>query len=136
MSTTIRPDISKDNEYWIEKHRYYELKHFCMQYPIWKRLYLSSDGLTTQSFDHRRTSYPKSPTEWNVFKRLYFLDRMRLVENVAKETDEKYGTYILQAVIDGRSYDALQTVWDLPISRNEYYQLYRRFFYILDRHRN
>lgn len=28
MSTTIRPELSEKNQYWIDKHRYYELKHF------------------------------------------------------------------------------------------------------------
>lgn len=36
MGTTIRPELSEKNPYWIERHRYYELKHFCLQYPIWK----------------------------------------------------------------------------------------------------
>lgn len=26
MGTTIRPEISKKNRYWIDKHRYYECK--------------------------------------------------------------------------------------------------------------
>ena len=25
MATTIRPELSEKNPYWIEKHRYYEL---------------------------------------------------------------------------------------------------------------
>ena len=37
MGTTIRPELSEKNPYWIERHRYYELKHFCLQYPIWKK---------------------------------------------------------------------------------------------------
>ena len=35
MPTEIRPELSKKNKYWIPKHRYYELKHFVMQYPQW-----------------------------------------------------------------------------------------------------
>ena len=31
------PDISKKNPYWIDRERYYELKHFCLQYRYWKR---------------------------------------------------------------------------------------------------
>lgn len=46
MGTTIRPEISKKNRYWIDKHRYYELKHFCLQYPTWKKAYLSLDNVT------------------------------------------------------------------------------------------
>lgn len=32
MTTKIRADISRKNPYWLERHRYYELKHFCLQY--------------------------------------------------------------------------------------------------------
>ena len=39
MSTTIHPEVSEKNKYWIDKHRYYELKHFCLQYPLWKKEY-------------------------------------------------------------------------------------------------
>ena len=31
-------------EYTLSKHRFYELKHFCLQYPEWKRLYSLADG--------------------------------------------------------------------------------------------
>lgn len=39
MATVIRAEISEKNKYWIDKHRHYELKHFCLQYPEWKRAY-------------------------------------------------------------------------------------------------
>ena len=39
MSTLVRPVLSKRNKYYISKHRYYELKHFCLQYPEWKEEY-------------------------------------------------------------------------------------------------
>lgn len=51
MATTIRAELSEKNPYWIEKHRYYELKHFCLQYPIWKKIYRSLDGLSGHSTD-------------------------------------------------------------------------------------
>ena len=47
MGTTIRPELSEKNPYWIEKHRYYELKHFCLQYPIWRKAYSVLDGYST-----------------------------------------------------------------------------------------
>jgi len=31
-------------EYQLSKHRFYELKHFCLQYPDWKKAYLDADG--------------------------------------------------------------------------------------------
>lgn len=45
MGTTIRPEISKKNRYWIDKHRYYELKYFCLQYPTWKKAHSSLDSI-------------------------------------------------------------------------------------------
>ena len=31
-------------EYTLSKHRYYELKHFCLQYPDWLKEYQDADG--------------------------------------------------------------------------------------------
>lgn len=33
-------DLAKEwiGEYGPTKHRYYELKHYCLQYPEWKRM--------------------------------------------------------------------------------------------------
>ena len=36
MSTTIRPEIDRQSRWYISKHRYYELKHFCLQYHEWR----------------------------------------------------------------------------------------------------
>lgn len=47
MAHDIRPEVSQKNPFWIGKHRYYELKHFCLQYPIWKRARSSLDGLSS-----------------------------------------------------------------------------------------
>ena len=41
MATVIRAKISEKNKYYIDKHRYYELKHFCLQYNEWKKAYAS-----------------------------------------------------------------------------------------------
>ena len=31
MGTTIRPELSEKNPYWIERHRYYELKDLSLR---------------------------------------------------------------------------------------------------------
>lgn len=36
MTTTIRPEIARHNEWYISRHRYYELKHFCLQWHEWQ----------------------------------------------------------------------------------------------------
>ncbi len=40
MATVLRSELSPKNKYYIDKHRYYELKHFCLQYPEWKQTYI------------------------------------------------------------------------------------------------
>ena len=32
------------SEYALSKHRFYELKHFCLQYPEWIKEYYEADG--------------------------------------------------------------------------------------------
>ena len=49
MGTRIRPELSEKNKYWISKHRYYELKHFCLQYPLWRKAYAALEELTIKS---------------------------------------------------------------------------------------
>ncbi len=51
MSVKVRSELSKKNKYWIERHRYYELKHFCLQYPIWKKAYAALDGFSKRPDD-------------------------------------------------------------------------------------
>lgn len=36
MATTIRPEIDRRSKWHISKHRYYELKHFCLQWHEWR----------------------------------------------------------------------------------------------------
>ena len=51
MGNEMRPELSEKNPYWIGKHRYYELKHFCLQYPIWKKAKNALDGLSKRPSD-------------------------------------------------------------------------------------
>lgn len=138
MSTTIRPEISQQKEYWIERHRYYELKHFCLQYPIWKKALNALDGFSKQSIsieEIRKTNIVISPTEKCAEARLFYSDRIRMLERIANETDESLAIYILKAVTEGLSYDCLKTKHNIPCCKDTYYNLYRRFFWLLSEER-
>ncbi len=133
MSTAIRSEVSKKNIYWIERHRYYELKHFCLQYPLWKKAYSEIDGLCRQYNDQvRTTSHETSPTEKLAEDMLYYSERMNMVERAAYETDQSLSNYILKAVTGGYSYEYLKSKLEIPCCREVYYQLYRKFFWILN----
>lgn len=75
------------------------------------------------------------PTAKCAEARAFYSERMELLEKVAIETDEKLGGYILKAVTQGISYDILRVREEVPCCKDTYYQLYRRFFWILNRAR-
>ena len=138
MGTTIRPELSTKNPYWIEKHRYYELKHFCLQYPIWKKAYASLSGLATRPTDlalFKTSNLLSDPTARCAVARAYYSERMEMVRKVAEQTDPVIGDYILKAVTEGWSYDILKARLEIPCCKDIYYDLYRRFFWLLNKER-
>ena len=138
MGTTIRPELSKKNKYWVEKHRYYELKHFCLQYPIWKQAYASLDGLSRRPEDLsilQKTNQISDPTSKCAEAKMYYYDRIFMIESIANEVTPELASYIIKAVTEGVSYEHLKTRLGIPCSRDTYYDLYRRFFWLLNKAR-
>ena len=135
MATVIRAEISEKNKYWIDKHRHYELKHFCLQYPSWKRAYGELDGFNGRGGDGIKNSMPGDPTGKVVEMRNIYLDRMDLVRRIAFEADPELSNYIFRAVTEGLSYTYLRTKLAIPCGRDMYYDRYRRFFWLLSQAR-
>lgn len=135
MATVIRAEISEKNKYWIDKHRHYELKHFCLQYPSWKRAYMNLDGFDGRGESHSRSNLPGDPTGKVVEMRDLYLERMDLVRRIAFEADQELATYIFRAVTEGLSYTYLKTKLAIPCGRDMYYDRYRRFFWLLSQAR-
>lgn len=137
MATLIRAKISEKNKYWIDKHRHYELKHFCLQYPDWKRAYVNLDGFRGGSDNMQsRINRPSDPTGKAVELRNLYLERMDLVKRMAYEADQELGSYIFIAVTEGLSYTYLKTKLAIPCGRDMYYDRYRRFFWLLSQARD
>lgn len=134
MGTVIRAELSEKSKYYVEKHRYYELKHFCLQYPLWKQLYLEADGMNGRDVDlvGSRSNKVSDPTSRCVDIRLGYLERMKLVEQIAESTDPFLASYILKGVTEGLSYTYLKSRLEIPCGREMYYDRYRRFFWLLD----
>lgn len=68
-----------------------------------------------------------------VEERSRYFERMQTVESTARETDPYLASYILKAVTEGLSFTYLQTILEIPCSRDTYYDRYRRFFWLLDK---
>lgn len=134
MATTIRPELSINNRYYVEKHRYYELKHFCLQYPLWKK---SLSTLGNAKYPRKDISEIHSkgriydPTLDFAEEKIFFSSRVAMLERVAEQTDRELSEYILMGVTEGMSYEHLKARHDIPCCREKYYDLYRKFFYFL-----
>ena len=138
MATLIRAEISKKNEYWIDKHRHYELKHFCLQYPTWKKEYitLGVPTIATSILDKLPSGNTiADPTAEYAMRRLYYAERIDLIEKIAKEADKYLYEYILRAVTEGLSYTYLKSRLDIPCGKDMFYDRYRRFFWLLSKAR-
>lgn len=138
MSKT-RTKLSNKSTYYIEKFRFLELQNFCRQYPIWQQAYQSLSELShkPQSLDiFRTTGLCTDPTANCALARVYYQERIKMLERVATATDECLAPYILEGVTKGVSYDVLKANFNIPCCRNAYYNLYRRFFWLLNKERN
>lgn len=136
MATVIRPEVSTKNKYYIDKHRHYELKHFCLQYPTWKKAYteLNNVGIAISSIDRMPTSnLPSDPTAIRAITKAQLDERIKMVEKIAREADDYLWQYILKAVTENLSYTYLKTKFDIPCGKDMYYDRYRKFFWLLNK---
>ena len=134
MATVVRAEISENNKYWISKHRHYELKHFCLQYPEWKKEYLTLGVPSASSAMLEVISSTNTPSDLTAryaIRRVYYAERIDLIEKIAKEADKYLYEYILRAVTEGLSYTYLKSKLKIPCGKDMYYDRYRRFFWLL-----
>lgn len=139
MATKIRPELSIKNKYHIDKHRHYELKHFCLQYPNWKRTYATFDEPYISVSAASRTpsnNHPGDPTAKRAIAKAQLIERIEMVESVAREADKQLYNYILKAVTEGLSYTYLKSRLGIPCGKDMYYDRYRKFFWLLNKVRD
>ena len=139
MATVIRAEISEKNKYWIDKHRHYELKHFCLQYPEWKKAYASFDdsSISVSKINPMPSSnIPGDPTAKRAVMKAYYSERIKLIEKIAMEADKYLYDYILKAVTEELSFTYLKTKLGIPCGKDMYYDRYRKFFWLLSQARN
>lgn len=133
MSTRVRATVTKRNPYYISKHRYYELKHFCLQYYEFKQKYnelcadIYSGNIRITTDDTKK--YYGNEQAWI---RERYLDSIQLIESTAYESDEILGEYVLLAVTQDKSYNYLRLNMNIPCGKDMFYRAVRRFYWMLD----
>ena len=132
MATEIRPVVSEKNEYHIDRYRYFELKYFCLQYSDWvnkERQIVAIESTDIESV--KIQSHGRSVVERAVDKALPYQSKIELVERCCRSASEEYKDILLLGVTKGLTYDKLRAKFNIKISRDQYYKMYRRFFWIL-----
>lgn len=128
----LKAELSEKSKYWISRHRYYELKHFCLQYPEWRRLYADLEfKMEGKIGDGVVSSTISDPTAKLGQMRADLKRAMELVERCALEADPILGKYVLKGVTRGITFVRLQTMEEIPCGKDLYYDCYRRFFWLL-----
>lgn len=109
----IRELVDEGSEWYLPKEARTTAVHYARQYKEWKAQY---SNLTED--DPRR-------------KKLE--ERMKLIEDTAKETDDGAGLYnwLLQCVIQKTSYAYMNQKLGMPCGEEKYHKMKREFFYRL-----
>ena len=139
---TERTEISRKNKYWIPKHRYLELKNFCLQYNEWVK------DLENHSMDAIPSgiSYDKmpggsgtgDPTAQIAIARADYdsaPSKIQLINRTAYEADPALAKYIIWNVTEGVPYWKLRQAHQIPCSKNTFSNRRRKFFWILSKKR-
>lgn len=136
MSTDIRPELRITHKYWISKERYYELKHFCMQYQEWLEALSNLSSIGARVYDQMFIDKKYgNPTEKEAEARIFYTDKIEMVERAAIKADKELAYYIVMAVTKGVSYEFLKTNHNIPACKDVYFDRYRKFFWILSKMR-
>ena len=130
----LKPELSKKSKYWIPKHRYYELKYYCLQYPHWKELYGRLEFKIAER-QEIHASTPANPTEKIAVLRADLKRAMDLVAKCCGDATDELAIWLFKGVTEGIPYDILKVKYDIPCSKDMYYACYRKFFYILSQRR-
>ena len=103
-------------EYRLSKHRFYELKHFCLQYPEWEALYSKSDGWAEETGKNKGDT-----TSRHGIRRADLAYKMELIREAAqfcRQRERDIFEYVTSGKYSGRTDE-------------EFWHYYRIFFWEL-----
>ena len=109
-----------------------------MQYALWKATYqvLEHEGIRSLDLSgYLPTSEISDPTAKTAIAKSYFGSRIHMIENIAAEADDSLAEYLIKGITEGWSYDILKARMNIPCCKDVYYNVYRRFFWLLSRER-
>lgn len=124
-------------KYQIDKHVFYSVLHYAYNYNEWAK---ALSGITDSSKAITYSDMPKGfdpeadPTAEIAIRREKLRDKMRPIEEAAQEADADLWRYIMLGVTnEDVTYNSLRVLRGIPCGKNAYYEMRRRFYWILAR---
>ncbi len=122
----------KLQSYNISENHYRELKYFCKQYREKQSQLRSITELSSPRFDciggENKTSDNTADT---AVRRAQLKKDLEAIEQAAIEAGEELFPYVISNVADGIPYQYL----GVPLGKNQFYKVRRKFFDVLSRKR-
>lgn len=131
----MKSEVSKKNPYWIPRHRYLELKNWCLQYPEWEEFIINARYMNSKLPKVEKTYTCINRVEMLATQMAEVTGKMEIVENTCNEVAHDFYMPFLIAITNNISYDELVIHNPVLPSRSEWYKAYRKFFYILSQKR-
>lgn len=134
---TRRYKLSNKNPYNISKYKALELRYFCLQYPEWKREYASLNVYPSaiQYGRDRVQSTPEDITANRAIKLKELSYKIKLVEETVHLTSPEIEKWLLLGVTTDTNYKHLFFSEGIPCCEKQYYNMRRKFFYLLSKER-
>lgn len=122
------------DDYGISKHRYQELKAFCLQYEEKKSKI--SRGISGTGFDGMpKGNYKGNPLETQAIRNAMYQKDCEMIEQAAMAASGEIYPYIIKSVSKDLSYQFIEydeVLGRIPVGINEFYAYRRLFYHYLD----
>lgn len=123
------------DDYGISKHRYQELKAFCLQYDEKKeKIQYGMKGMRQDGMPGGGPS-TESPVEQQALDNVAYIKDIRMIEEAAVRANPGIWKYILRSVTQGLPYENVEydsELGKIPMCRADFYGTRKLFYKILD----
>lgn len=130
--------LSKNSPKYIDKHRLGELRHFCLQYDLFRKEYaaLYNKGVSASVISLSRQPISNDSKAEKLAMRLALLDeKMLLITKTAHDVCSDFpalAEYLITDVTEGYGWKKLKARYNVPCGRDEYYKRKWDFYLLLN----
>lgn len=123
-------------DYGISRHRYEELKAFCLQYEEKKARINSNRGIGSMNYDGMpKGNFKENILEKNAIQNIIYQKDCDMIEQAAMAAAPEISSYIIKSVTNDLSYNFIEydeKLGRIPVGINEFYGMRRLFYHYLD----